>query len=101
LTLLGVVHLVRGASAGRPESAHPGSNPVNLALQGGGAHGAFAWAVLDHLLEEKRIAFDGISATSAGAINATILASVWLRVGTKEPNTRSLNSGAALPISAR
>jgi NTE family protein len=47
---------------------------VNLALQGGGAHGAFAWGVLDRLLEEKRIAFDGISATSAGAINATVLA---------------------------
>jgi len=48
---------------------------VNLALQGGGAHGAFAWGVLDRLLEEKRIAFDGISATSAGAINATVLVS--------------------------
>jgi len=48
---------------------------VNLALQGGGAHGAFTWGVLDRLLEEKRIAFDGISATSVGAINATVLAS--------------------------
>src|SRR6201984_1818103 len=48
---------------------------VNLALQGGGAHGAFTWGVLDRLLEEKRIAFDGISATSVGAITATVLAS--------------------------
>jgi predicted acylesterase/phospholipase RssA len=48
---------------------------INLALQGGGAHGAFAWGVLDRLLEEKRIAFDGISATSVGAINAAVLAS--------------------------
>ena len=47
---------------------------INLALQGGGAHGAFAWGVLDRLLEDERIAFDGISATSAGAINATVLA---------------------------
>jgi NTE family protein len=47
---------------------------INLALQGGGAHGAFAWGVLDRLLEEERIAFDGISATSAGAINASVLA---------------------------
>ena len=47
---------------------------VNLALQGGGAHGAFAWGVLDRLLEDDRIAFDGISATSAGAMNATVLA---------------------------
>jgi NTE family protein len=42
---------------------------INLALQGGGAHGAFAWGVLDRLLEDERIAFDGISAASAGAIN--------------------------------
>lgn len=47
---------------------------INLALQGGGAHGAFAWGVLDALLEDGRINFDGISATSAGAMNATILA---------------------------
>jgi NTE family protein len=47
---------------------------VNLALQGGGAHGAFAWGVLDRLLEDKRIKFEGISAASAGAINATVLA---------------------------
>lgn len=47
---------------------------VNLALQGGGAHGAFAWGVLDRLLEDGRIAFEGISATSAGAMNAAVLA---------------------------
>jgi predicted acylesterase/phospholipase RssA len=47
---------------------------VNLALQGGGAHGAFAWGVLDRLLEERRIAFEGITASSAGAMNAVVLA---------------------------
>jgi NTE family protein len=47
---------------------------INLALQGGGSHGAFAWGVLDRLLEDERIEFDGISATSAGAVNATVLA---------------------------
>ncbi|MBL8704961.1 MAG: patatin-like phospholipase family protein [Rhodospirillales bacterium] len=47
---------------------------INLALQGGGAHGAFTWGVLDRLLEDGRIAVDGISATSAGAINAALLA---------------------------
>jgi NTE family protein len=47
---------------------------INLALQGGGAHGAFTWGVLDRLLEDGRIRFDGISATSAGAMNATALA---------------------------
>jgi NTE family protein len=47
---------------------------VNLALQGGGAHGAFTWGVLDRLLEEPSLAIDGISATSAGAVNAVVLA---------------------------
>jgi NTE family protein len=47
---------------------------INLALQGGGAHGAFAWGVLDKLLEDGRIDIEGISATSAGAMNATVLA---------------------------
>ncbi|HYB10815.1 MAG TPA: patatin-like phospholipase family protein [Alphaproteobacteria bacterium] len=52
----------------------PGLKWINLALQGGGAHGAFAWGVLDRLLEDERIAVDGISATSAGAMNATVFA---------------------------
>jgi NTE family protein len=47
---------------------------INLALQGGGAHGAFAWGVLDRLLEDERVAFEGLSATSAGAMNAVTLA---------------------------
>jgi NTE family protein len=47
---------------------------INLALQGGGAHGAFTWGGLDRLLEDERIRFDGISATSAGAMNAAALA---------------------------
>ncbi len=47
---------------------------INLALQGGGAHGAFTWGVLDKFLEDGRIGIDGISATSAGAINAALLA---------------------------
>jgi len=47
---------------------------INLALQGGGSHGAFTWGVLDRLLEEKDIAFEGFSATSAGAMNAAVAA---------------------------
>ncbi len=47
---------------------------INLALQGGGAHGAFTWGVLDRLLEEEDLAFEGISATSAGAMNAAVFA---------------------------
>ena len=50
------------------------TKPVNLALQGGGAHGAFTWGVLDRLLEDGRITFEGVSGTSAGAMNAVLLA---------------------------
>ncbi len=48
--------------------------PINLALQGGGAHGAYTWGVLDYLLEDDRLDFEGVSATSAGAMNAAALA---------------------------
>ena len=48
---------------------------INLALQGGGAHGAFTWGVLDRLLEEEHVSFGWISGTSAGAVNAVALAS--------------------------
>jgi NTE family protein len=47
---------------------------INLALQGGGAHGAFAWGAIDSLLEDGRIDIEAISATSAGAMNAVVLA---------------------------
>jgi NTE family protein len=56
---------------------------ANLALQGGGAHGAFTWGVLDRLLKEPRFEIDGISATSAGAMNAVVLAH-GLTVGGRE-----------------
>ncbi|MBN9673443.1 patatin-like phospholipase family protein [Roseibium aggregatum] len=51
------------------------SKKINLALQGGGAHGAFTWGVLDGFLEDSRLTIDGVSGTSAGAMNAVVLAS--------------------------
>ena len=52
---------------------------LNLALQGGGSHGAFTWGVLDALLADPRIAFEGLSGTSAGAVNAVALASGYAK----------------------
>ena len=52
---------------------------LNLALQGGGSHGAFTWGVLDALLEDGRLVLEGLSGTSAGAVNAVALASGWAR----------------------
>ncbi len=46
---------------------------LNLALQGGGAHGAFTWGVLDRVLEDDRLELDGVSGASAGAVNAVLL----------------------------
>ena len=57
------------------------SSPINLALQGGGSHGAFTWGVLDALLQEPRIAFEGLSGSSAGALNAVVLTDGWLKGG--------------------
>ncbi len=56
------------------------STPVALALQGGGAHGAFTWGVLDRLLEAG-VPIEGISGTSAGAMNAVALAEGWTTGG--------------------
>jgi NTE family protein len=53
--------------------AHRDAVPIDLALQGGGAHGAFTWGVLDFLLETPWLRFDGISGTSAGAMNAAVM----------------------------
>ena len=54
---------------------------IDLALQGGGSHGAFTWGVLDRLLEEPWLQIDGISGTSAGAMNAAVLADVMPKAG--------------------
>ncbi len=55
--------------------AAPDRRPVSLALQGGGAHGAFQWGVLDRLLEDDRLDIRAVTAASAGAMNATALIS--------------------------
>src|SRR6201993_1186739 len=54
---------------------------IDLALQGGGSHGAFTWGVLDRLLEESWLRIEAISGTSAGAMNAAVLADGWTKGG--------------------
>jgi NTE family protein len=61
---------------------------INLALQGGGAHGAFTWGVLEHLLSDERLVVEGISGTSAGAVNAVMLADGLARGGRAEAQKR-------------
>src|SRR5580704_3345958 len=66
----------------------PPTKRINLALQGGGAHGAFTWGVLDHLLTDERLSIEGISGTSAGAVNAVMLADGLARGGREEAQKR-------------
>ncbi|WP_420346072.1 patatin-like phospholipase family protein [Pelagibius sp.] len=61
--------------------AEPRRRRLSLALQGGGAHGAFTWGVLDRILEERGVELDGLSGASAGALNAAALAAGWLEGG--------------------
>ena len=61
--------------------AKKGRKLINLALQGGGAHGAFTWGVLDRILEDGRLEIDAISGTSAGAMNAVALADGYTKGG--------------------
>jgi NTE family protein len=64
---------------------------INLALQGGGSHGAFAWGALDRILEDDRIAIEGIVGTSAGAMNAAVTA-YGLTLGGNQGARRALAS---------
>src|SRR5262252_10077365 len=61
---------------------------INLALQGGGALGAFTWGVIDHLLDDGRLTVEGISGASAGAVNAVMLADGLARGGPEEARKR-------------
>jgi NTE family protein len=82
----------QSASTPNTETARPaGEKVINLALQGGGSHGAFTWGVLDRLLEEPRLCFEGITATSAGAFNAVALAD-GLAAGGREGARKTLRN---------
>src|SRR4029077_17679202 len=80
---------------------------INLALQGGGALGAFTWGVLDHLLEDGRLTIEGISGASAGAVNAIMLADGLARGGPDEARPGGCDfwcaggGGGATPAPAR
>jgi len=64
---------------------------INLALQGGGAHGAFTWGVLDRLLQEDSLKLEGICGTSSGAMNATVMA-YGLQIGGREEARKRLRA---------
>ena len=83
----------------KPEVAAAHRKPLlfDLALQGGGSHGAFTWGVLDRLLEELWLQIDGISGTSAGAMNAAVLADGTPEAAPTGPRRPWSSSGSASP----
>src|SRR5579863_6002081 len=89
------------------EQISPPTKRINLALQGGGAHGAFTWGVLDQLLTDDRLSIEGISGTSAGAVNAVMLADGLTRGGRDEAQKRlaefwrAASSSGSLPALQR
>ncbi len=75
---------VESSDAVNHTAAKHSDKAINVALQGGGAHGAFAWGVLDKLLEDGRLSIEAISGTSAGSMNAAVLAYGLMKGGPEE-----------------
>ena len=73
---------------------------VNLALQGDGGHGAFTWGMLDRLLEKEALHFEGIAGTSAGAVDAVVLAD-GLATSWHALFSVTLRNGIAIPQGVR
>ncbi|QDZ00059.1 patatin-like phospholipase family protein [Nitratireductor mangrovi] len=84
-----------------PEEKRKNIKQVNVALQGGGSHGAFTWGVLDGLLEDGRIGFAAISGTSAGAMNAVALADGWVRGGADGARQKLYDFWRAVAVKGR
>jgi NTE family protein len=74
---------------------------INLALQGGGAHGAFTWGVLDFLLEDGRLIIEGLSGTSAGALNAVMCIDGLARGGPQEARKRLADFWRAVSVDGK
>jgi NTE family protein len=76
----GAPPVAEGLGGRRQRRPHkPGVKNISLALQGGGSHGAFTWGVMHRLMSEPRLYIDGISGTSAGAMNAVVFADGFLK----------------------
>jgi len=73
---------------------------VNLALQGGGAHGAFTWGVLDRIFEDGRLEIEAISGTSAGAMNAVVAADGMMADGNEGARHALRNFWKAMSVAA-
>jgi NTE family protein len=106
MLLLLLMQLLRKVKMPKSAEVRPAQRPkvrngrkrINLALQGGGAHGAFTWGALDQLLEDGRFDIRGISGTSAGAINAIMLVDGLNRGGPEEARKRLADFWRAVSV---
>jgi NTE family protein len=94
----GLIRSLRPASQAKTERRPAGPKKINLALQGGGAHGAFTWGALDHILSDERLSVEGVSGTSAGAMNAVMLADGLSRGGPEEARKRLADFWRAISL---
>src|SRR5271157_2526616 len=78
-----------------------GRKKINLALQGGGAYGAFTWGVLDHILQDGRLDIEGVTGASAGAINAIMLTDGLARGGPDEARNRLADFWRAASVNGK
>lgn len=94
MSATGPVHAQRGKQQSTQNENKPQGEKkkINLALQGGGSHGAFTWGVLDRFLEDPGLEIDSISGTSAGAMNAVVLADGFVNA---ESNGRTAAAASA------
>ena len=83
-----LIHATLRRLTARASNGAAATKKINLALQGGGAHGAFTWGVLDQILDDGRLTIEGISGASAGAVNAVMLADGLARGGPAEAQKR-------------
>src|SRR6201989_1044809 len=93
--------LLRKLRGTPPEPAASNRKKINLGLQGGGAHGAFTWGVLDYLLEDDRLGPEGGSGASAGAMNAVILTDGLARGGPEEARKRLADFWRAVSLDGK
>src|SRR5512140_46999 len=82
-------------------ASRPQRRQIDLALQGGGSHGAYTWGVLDRLLEDDRIVIAGISGTSAGAMNGAVVADGLDRGGKEAARDALVNFWKGVSRAAR
>jgi len=95
-----MIDFLSRALGGGKAPEEPAAKRINLAMQGGGAYGAFTWGVIDHILDDGRLEIEGITGASAGAVNAVLLADGLARGGREEARKRLADFWRAVSVNS-